>query len=978
MPNAPFKIIVLLSLATVLSFTGTNTIQNEYRAETEADSNQVYVPDDLEATLWAEAPLFYNPTNMDIDAKGRVWITEAVNYRNFNNKPDQKLSFTEGDRVMILEDTDGDGKADKSKIFVQDKDLVAPLGIGVIGNKVIVSCAPNIIVYTDENGDDIPDKKEILLTGFGGLDHDHSLHSLTAGPDGRWHFNTGNAGPHNVKDKSGWALRSGSIYTGGTPYNKENKANQKSDDGRVWVGGLALRMNADGTGLKVMAHNFRNSYEIAIDSYGNYWQNDNDDQVVTCRTSWVMEGSNAGYFSADGSRFWQADRRPDQDMFTVHWHQEDPGVLPAGENTGAGSPTGMLVYEGDALGEKYRGTVLSCEAGRNVVWAYWPQPKGAGYDFSKRIDLISSFPKVEAHYIWNETGQDKRKWFRPSDAATGPDGAIYVADWYDPVVGGHQMHDKKGYGRIYRITPKGKKLTTPKIDLSTTEGQIAALRNPAINVRNLGFVALQAKGESAVPVVKGLLNDPNPYVQARAIWLLAQLGGQGKAEVLKVLNENKDENLRIAAFRALKADYKSAKANVGIANPDGQSGVTAPFPSEGKGLGIGVLREIAISLRDLPYDQCKDQFKELVAAFDGQDRYYLEALGIGLDGKEEAFYKEVRNSWPKDPTTWSPKQAWLTWRLHPKSAVTDLQLRANAKTLSADERKRAITALGFIKDKAAALSMLELTKSPLKDVSEQAFYWVNFRKTNDWQDLLDWKEATVAQLSPGQKKMLEWQKVMMDTTIATPERENAAKILAADLYGGQLLLASASEYKIPKVVRATIAEHIFNNPDRSVRMMAGDYFPRPSGKGLSVSLAAAMPFNTENGKKIFQTNCTSCHRFEKDGKDIGPDLTSIGKKFDKNGLLDAIINPSASLAFGYEPWIIQTKDKNTYYGFLVGDGATVMLKDAAGKTTSIKASTIASRQQLKNSLMPEPSSLGLKEKDLSDLAGYLLKLPSQK
>lgn len=966
MRHTALKIAGSICFISVLSFTGTHTIQNEYRAESAADSNQVYVPDDLEATLWAEAPLFYNPTNMDIDAKGRVWITEAVNYRNFNNKPDQKLSFTEGDRVMILEDTDGDGKADKSKVFVQDKDLVAPLGIGVIGNKVIVSCAPNIIVYTDENGDDVPDKKEILLTGFGGLDHDHSLHSLTAGPDGRWHFNTGNAGPHNVKDKSGWTLRSGSIYTGGTPYNKENHGNQKSDDGRVWVGGLALRMNADGTGLKVMAHNFRNSYEIAIDSYGNYWQNDNDDQVVTCRTSWVMEGSNAGYFSADGTRTWQADRRPDQDMFTVHWHQEDPGVLPAGENTGAGSPTGMLVYEGDALGEKYRGTVLSCEAGRNVVWMYWPQPKGAGFDFSKRIDLISSFPKVEAHYIWNETGQDKRKWFRPSDAATGPDGAIYVADWYDPVVGGHQMHDKKGFGRIYRITPKGKKLSTPKVDVSTTEGQIAALRNPAINVRNLGFVALQAQGETAIPAVKGLLNDANPYVQARAVWLLVQLGSQGKAEVEKVLAVNKDENLRITAFRALTP------------SPN-------PFPSEGrgirslslqgKGLGIGVLREIAISLRDVPYEQSKEILKELVAKFNGQDRYYLEALGIGLDGKEEAFYKEVRPTWPKDPTTWSPKQEWLAWRLHPKNAVADLHTRANAKSLSPEERKRAITALAFIKDKSAALSMLDLTKSPLKDVSEQAFYWVNFRKTNDWQDLLNWQEATVAQLSPGQKKMLDWQKVMLDTMAAKPDRENAAKLLALDLYGGQLLLATAGENKIPKVVKATIAEHIFNNPDRSVRMMAGEYFPRPNGKGLSVSLAAAMPFNIENGKKIFQTNCTSCHRFEKDGKDIGPDLSLIGKKFDKPGLLDAIINPSASLAFGYEPWIIQTKDKNTYYGFLVGDGATVTLKDAAGQTTSLKASNIASRQQLKNSLMPEPSSLGLKEKDLSDLAAYLLKLP---
>src|SRR5690606_35960334 len=141
-----------------------------------------------------------------------------------------------GDRIVILEDTDQDGKADTSKIFVQDKDLRSPVGLAVIGNKVIVSCSPNLIVYTDENGDDRPDKKEILLTGFGGFDHDHSLHAVFGGPDGRWYFNTGNAGPHVVTDKSGYTLRSGSIYTGGTPYNKVNKPDLVSDDGKKWVG----------------------------------------------------------------------------------------------------------------------------------------------------------------------------------------------------------------------------------------------------------------------------------------------------------------------------------------------------------------------------------------------------------------------------------------------------------------------------------------------------------------------------------------------------------------------------------------------------------------------------------------------------------------------------------------------------------------------------------------------------------------------
>ncbi|HSB91690.1 MAG TPA: PVC-type heme-binding CxxCH protein, partial [Flavitalea sp.] len=204
------------------------------RATDPVASLKLFVPDSLEVTLWAESPMIHNPTNLDVDSRGRVWVTEAVNYRNFNNDSTKFFHYKNGDRIMILEDTDEDGKADTAITYVQDSALRSPVGIAVVGNQVIVSCSPNLIVYTDTDGDDHPDKKEVLLTGFGGFDHDHSLHAVFGGPDGNWYFNTGNAGPHHVTDKSGWSLRSGSLYTGGTPYNKVNEGNQKSDDGRVW------------------------------------------------------------------------------------------------------------------------------------------------------------------------------------------------------------------------------------------------------------------------------------------------------------------------------------------------------------------------------------------------------------------------------------------------------------------------------------------------------------------------------------------------------------------------------------------------------------------------------------------------------------------------------------------------------------------------------------------------------------------------
>lgn len=676
--------------------------------EIEVPLDRFVVPNDLELTVWAQSPLFRNPTNFDFDHHGRAWIAEGVNYRG--QRKDGK-----GDRIVVVQDSNGDGKADKSHVFVQEKHLQAPLGIAVFDNVVVVSQPPDLLIYTDVDRDLVfnaeKDKREVLLTGFNGRNHDHSLHAVVAGPDGKWYFNQGNMGAQ-FTDKSGKTFRIGS------PYSMKQVAGHKSDDGHVYLGGFSVRMNPDGTNCEIIGHNYRNSYEQIITSRGDLFQNDNDDPPA-CRTSWVMEYGNAGFASRDGLRSWGADRRPGQDTPTAEWRQEDPGSMPPGDVYGGGAPTGITFYENGALPERYNGLVLSCESAKNVLFGYFPKLEGAGFRMD-RFDFMTSNPdrKWAGADFKGGSNRDLNTWFRPADVTVGPDGALYVADWFDPRVGGHGTQDRTLSGTIYRIAPKGFKSSVPTLDLESEEGQIAALKSPAINTRYLGFKRLKAAGEKSIPALVTLSKNKNPYLAARAVWLLAQLGEKGAAVVTN-LPATANSQARITAFRALRRAGHAKTRALAVKLAEDSS--------------PAVRREVAFYLRNEPASaEVIAALVKIAKGYDGKDRSYLEAFGTGATGKEEAVFAAL----VKDlvPSDWAQATAGAVWRLMSAAAVPALRDRVFQSKLEAEKRMQALESIAFVRSSSAATAMVEIANlAPDKALAERAAFWVKWNNDRWWK-----------------------------------------------------------------------------------------------------------------------------------------------------------------------------------------------------------------------------------------------------
>ncbi len=965
----------------------------------------IELADDLAIELMGSEPTLRNLTNLDIDHRGRVWVCDVMNYRRLDGlRP-------EGDRILILEDTTGDGRLDRVKIYYQGRDIDSAMGICVLGQDVYVTASPNIWKFTDTDGDDKPDSQVAIFTKTGQHQHDHSAHTMVWGPDGQLIWNFGNTG-NSVHDAAGDPVT-------------DRRGRVVVDNGQPLIGGMTFRCDVGGGGLEVLAHNFRNPYETTINSYGTVWQTDNDDDGNRgCRLNYVMEGGNFGYRDELTGGTWRENRIGlESDAPRQHWHLNDPGVVPNVVQMGQGSPSGLDVYEGDLLPERFHGCLLHCDPGPGEVRAYSIQDDGAGY----RADALS-IAKI---------GDDD--WFRPVDVSVAPDGSLFVTDWYDSVVGGALQGDSDR-GRLFRIAPPGHPYQTPTFDFETARGCAKALRSPNRDARYTAWMRLRDIGPEGEDAVSELMADADPKMRARAMWWLGKNGTRGEATVREAASDD-DANVRVAAIRLAQQINVCVSERLTFLSDD-------PSPA--------VRRELALALRHDDSPSMPAVWASLAARYDGRDRWLLEALGIGASRRAEecwdAWCAAVGDDWN------TPPGRDVVWRLRAPGAAEKLVELIGDPKVAIEEKDRYFRAIEYfpalVRDQVLQRLLGDAMPSPDHDqiviralMRMETIDWEKYPKAQEtlsryvassrdgaellrvierfapagseaaMRDLLkqtdDDSQSLVALTwlldRAGAEQITRWalsldigassriaslagtlgneaamsllQSLLMSEAVGHEVQSAAVRGMAKSVAGQQLLLGWAGEGRLPAEMKLLAGGLLSRSVDADVRRTAGEALPSPDESSAQplppLDVLVGLKGEASRGQALFHgvATCSQCHVVGGVGKEVGPNLSQIGGKLSAEAMYAAILMPSAGINHNYENHIALLDDGRILTGILVADTATKFtLRNAEAMDLEIDREALLELKRSDVSIMPEGLHRTIDQQGLIDLVAYLMSL----
>jgi putative membrane-bound dehydrogenase-like protein len=946
-----------------------------------AAMKKMRLPPGFTVELVASEPQLVNPVAMCFDEKGRIWVTESLEYPR--RRPGKGR-----DRVKVLEDTDGDGKVDKTTVVIEGLNI--PSGVNVGFGGVWVANSPDILFYPFKNRDALKlGKPQVVVTGFGRSDTHELPNSLTWGPDG-WLY-----GLNGVFNYS--RVR----------YGKSNPNYDPKHPG--WKFTCAMwRIHPRTRKFEIFAEGTSNPWGIAFNEDGEAF-------VSACVIDHLWHITETGYYHRQGGPYpphtWKIG------SIVKHHHQK-------------AAYCGIHYYDSDAYPKEYRGHLYMGNIHGGCINVDTLQRDGSTYFAKPRPDFLTA----------NDV------WFMPVVQKTGPDGCLYILDWYDRY---HCYQDANAdprgvdrlHGRLYRVryknTPRAKPFDLAK---ETDDQLIARLHGGNGLLRRLARRILTERNNAATkPKLRALvLNDSAPRrTRLEALWALIGTGSLEEKFHLQVL-KYKDATFRAWGVRAARNLRKSDKVAIQVWRL-------------AKGKSPIVKREAAITVAKIfKYDSLY-ALKQVLGS-SGKDKLLPHIVWNNLRpllvGAEFAFlsgidFKASPGAAAMEPylldsllskgdkTDVRAFQEFLeeltkikTWKGNPDAKyVLDSLIRRvqngemNEKLLNVMRRVFKAPSKAELKgasNEQASLqfALLRMAAALRNDEALRAMSGVATDLTNSENRRM---LAVAVLASTGYKslpvtadhiltnpkansagfrgKLLTELARLKDDKVADvvlkhyaklePELQpKAIELLTQRANWSRKLLAAIGKKQVPaEAINLNQARRLMGFKDKGLRELVRKHWgvirtERDPQRARYVAKWKAFlrktPGDPFKGAAVFKKVCGQCHKIYGEGADVGPDITRNGRNsYDQ--LLSNVFDPSLVIGASYRAYTVATKEGRVITGLVVENSKQrIVLKVQGGKQETIPRGDIEIAKESKVSMMPEQLEKQLKPQEIADLFAFLV------
>jgi putative membrane-bound dehydrogenase-like protein len=984
-PHTRFRALALAFLLSALpaAVFAQKGLQPEIAAPlppTEAAATMV-VPPGFKVTLFAGEPDVRQPVSFAIDDRGRLWVAEAFNY--------PKHGVTPGDRIVIFEDKDGDGRFDQRTVFSEFFNYITGIEVGFGG--VWVMSPPNFYFIPDRDGDDRPDgEPEVLLDGFGTHANSHNLaNGFSWGPDG-WLYNT--------HGRTNWSL----IGKPGTP-----KAQRTRFDGGVW-----------------RYHPVRHVWEPVIDGITNPWAIDWDDHGQAFTTTSVDPHL---YHVIPGAHY-EPWRNRESSQFAYeriatiadHLHFVGQGRVQDGLGTteedaagGGHSHCGAMIYLGDNWPDRYRHSIFMHNIHGRRINQDVLRRSGSGFAASHAPDFMRS----------------RDPWFMGVILRYGPDGAVYSIDWSDTGECHSVRNTRKETGRIYKIAYGTPRAPEGRIDQLDDLGLVARqLHRNDWHVRHARRLLQEraAAGRdlsSARQELRRLFaGHPDVSRKLRALWALHVTGGAGD-DFLTTQLDHENEYVRAWAIQLLveeRAPGPAALATFGrLAERDPAPLVRLHLASALPRLDPAARRSIGEALaahgedaadQNLPlmiWYGIEPMLREDRAAFvalaaaakiplvrrhvarryteEARDAEALEPLiRLLAAGKDPAIQGDIIHGLLAGLTS----QGLRNPGLPPSWPAAYAALRQ----VTAPQLRGPVAKLALVFDDPVALAELHRQAAdPRHDAEErrQAIAALVAKKPADLAPLLFALLADPATVAAAARGLAAFDHPETAGRLLgrfghfdAAARRDAIQTLASRPAWASRLLDAVEGNAIPRgELTAYTARQLTGLGDATITQRTaalwGDLRSTPAEKTRlianyrgSLTPGAIQAANRSAGRATYEKLCASCHRLFGEGGEIGPELTG-SQRTNLDYLLENIIHPNAAVSRDYQLQILETTDGRVVSGFVISETPGAVTVRAINEKVVVPTNEIRRRTVSPVSMMPEGLLQGLSPRETQELIAYL-------